>query len=534
MDSNEIIISKYAKKIYGFAYSKTHNLHDAEDLSQNILLELCKIDFDSRQIENMDAFIYRVCEYTWSNFVRKNIFLWEGIDYCNEINAYDSKDSMEEQIIKSEMYHKLQREIMYLSKTKRDAVIMFYYEGKNGNEISRKLNIPASTVRWYLGESKKILKEHIEMKETLYTPKRLNVFFCGNCADISAIGLLRNDLLVQNICIACEKKPLTLEEIARKLCMSAAFIEDKLGVLIYMNYIEKKANKYKTTFFIKDGEFIIKKADYEIKHLPSVALAAYKAVKESIDDIRKIGFVGSDIDDNFLMWTIIENVSHSYFAKHNIRCNVQPPMHGDGSRHFIDAGISNDDVIKEYGNIDERLIDYIKYSGGAAGQHSTNDKIICREFTPAVIFDYRQVCDRQTLNGLQKIYSIIKEDITPDEYDKELMLQMAEEGYVSVLNGKPKILIPYFTTEEFKEFCAIIDDVIIPKIDAEAGTEFIYGYGDYIEGSIPDYLSKDEKEFVKTRFYNPNALAWYLVREGKLTELSDKEKKRVCRIVWEV
>lgn len=159
-------------------------------------------------------------------------------------------------------------------------------------------------------------------------------------------------------------------------------------------------------------------------------MAAYKAVKESIDDIRKIGFVGSDIDDNFLMWTIIENVSHSYFAKHNIRCNVQPPMHGDGSRHFIDAGISSDDVIKE--------------------------------------------------------------------------------------------------------FCAIIDDVIIPKIDAEAGTDFIYGYGDYIEGSIPDYLSKDEKEFVKTRFYNPNALAWYLVREGKLTELSDKEKKRVCRIVWEV
>lgn len=534
MDNNELIISKYAKKIYGFAYSKTHNLHDAEDLSQNILLELCKIDFDSRQIENMDAFIYRVCKYTWSNFVRKNIFLWEGIDYCDEINVYDSKDSIEEELIKSELYHKLQREIMYLSKIKRDVVIMFYYEGKNGNEIAQQLNISASTVRWYLGESKKLLKERIEMNETIYTPKRLSVLFCGNCVDMSALHLLRSDLLVQNICIACEKKPLTLEEIAQQLCMSAAFVEDKLDVLMYMNYIEKKANKYKTTFFIKDADFIMKKADYEIKHLPAVALAAYKAAKESIGDIRKIGFVGSDLDDNLLMWTIIENISHSYFIKHNIGCSIQAPMRGDGSRHFIDACISNDDVIKEYSNIDDRLIDYIKYSGGAAGQHSTNDKIICREFTPAVIFDYRQMCDRQALNALQKIYSIIKKDITPDEYDKELILQMAEEGYVSVLNGRPKILIPYFTAEEFKELCAIIDNVIIPEIDAEAGTALIHNYAAYIESSIPDYLSRDEKEFVKTRFYNPNAFVWYLLREGKLAELNDEEKKHVCKIVWEI
>ena len=30
---NENIVLKYAKKIFGFAYSKTHNSYDAEDLS---------------------------------------------------------------------------------------------------------------------------------------------------------------------------------------------------------------------------------------------------------------------------------------------------------------------------------------------------------------------------------------------------------------------------------------------------------------------------------------------------------------------
>ena len=532
MDSNNAVILKYTKKIYGFAYSKTRNYHDAQDLSQNILLELCKIDFVSRQIENMDAFIYRVCEYTWSNFVRKNIFLWEGIDYDDEINALASKDGILEEIIQSELYHKLQQEIMYLGKTKRDAVIMFYYEGKSGKEIAKRLNIPESTLRWYLGQSKKILKERIYMNETIYTPKRLSVLFCGNCFDISALGQLRGDLLVQNICIACEKKPLALEEIAQRLCMSAAFIEDKLGTLLYMNYIEKKANKYKTTFFIKDAEFIIKKAGYEISHIPPVAEAAYRAVKESLSDIRKIGFVGSDIDENFLMWTIIENAAHSYFGKHSIS-NWEIPLRGDGSKHFIDADISSEDVIREYGSLDERLIDYIKYGGGAAGQHSTNDKIICREFTPTVIFEGRTICDRQILTSLQRVYSLIKENITPDEHDKEIISWLAEEGYVSVSDGTPEILIPYFTGEEFNKFCSIINDVIIPKIDKETGTDLVSDYGAFIESSIPDYLSKDEREFVKSRLYNPNAFVWHLFREGYLKELSEEEKKRVCRIVWE-
>ena len=48
MDFTEKLTEQYAKKIYGFAYSKTGNTHDAEDLSQSILLTLCKIDFEGK------------------------------------------------------------------------------------------------------------------------------------------------------------------------------------------------------------------------------------------------------------------------------------------------------------------------------------------------------------------------------------------------------------------------------------------------------------------------------------------------------
>ena len=136
VDIAEKLIAEYAKKIYGFAWSKTHHYQDAEDLSQNILLTICQIDFSSKDISDMDRYVYRVCQYTWSNFVRRNMPVWEGIGYNDEMDNTVSKENIDDEIIKNELYQKLRREIMYLGKTKREITILFYYENKIGKEIS--------------------------------------------------------------------------------------------------------------------------------------------------------------------------------------------------------------------------------------------------------------------------------------------------------------------------------------------------------------------------------------------------------------
>ena len=44
MKISDSLIIEYAKKIYGFSFSKTRNIEDAEDLSQDILTVLLSID----------------------------------------------------------------------------------------------------------------------------------------------------------------------------------------------------------------------------------------------------------------------------------------------------------------------------------------------------------------------------------------------------------------------------------------------------------------------------------------------------------
>ncbi len=96
---NENEVLKYAKKIFGFAYLKTHNSYDAEDLSQEILFQLLDKKTDFSYIENMDAYIYRVCCYTWSNYLRKNKPAWNMISCSDGLLApIPSEENIEQEL----------------------------------------------------------------------------------------------------------------------------------------------------------------------------------------------------------------------------------------------------------------------------------------------------------------------------------------------------------------------------------------------------------------------------------------------------
>lgn len=116
-------------------------------------------------IENTDAYIYRICCYSWSKYLRKCKPVWEALNNTSAFDYMENVGGIEQGLIQHELSEKLRQEIMYLSKTKRDITEMFYYENKGGDEVSKSLGIPASTVRWHLSQVKIDLKERIEMTE---------------------------------------------------------------------------------------------------------------------------------------------------------------------------------------------------------------------------------------------------------------------------------------------------------------------------------------------------------------------------------
>ena len=539
MDFTEKLIEQYAKKIYGFAYGKTGNTHDAEDLSQSILLTLCKIDFAGKDIADMDGYIFRVCNYTWSNFLRKNKSMWHAASYADELENSESDENLEEELVKNETYMKLRRELMYLSRMKREITIMFYYDGKSGKEIAEKLGIPTATVRWHLGEAKKTLKERIEMTDTIYRPKKLDIYFCGSMNEPSRFRDLRGDLLTQNICIACAGKPVTIEEIAQTLCMSALFIENKLENLLYMGYIEKVgANKYRTTFLIKDENFVAARTRYKLARYPAVAEGIYEAVKEFLPKIKGIGFYGSDLPERELMWTLCGLMFIEYLA--HIENKIVPeetplPIRGDGSRHRIIAEYSTEDVFEALPSLSADEKEYILSWNGVSGCHSGDRNLTVQMHNPICAgCDGRRELNSSETKLLQNIRKMIADDIIPESNaDKETVAYFVKKGIVSVENGKPKILIPYFTAKQIDELFALIKKEIIPAIDNRIGTEWAENYYAAVEKYIPDYVSEDEHTFVKERPIGGNEILYLLMKTGKLEKPTEEEAKRICLTAWE-
>ena len=533
MDLYEKLAKEYAKKIFGFAYSKTKNFHDAEDLSQDIILALYDKGEELAEIENMDAYIWRVSNYTWSNFLRKNKPMWNTLENAEAYVFARDSQNVEDDYIKKDLCERMRREVMYLSKMRRDITVMYYYENKSGAEIAEILGIPAATVRWHMGETKKLLKERIDMTDTIYTPKKLQIFFSGNANDMSLAGL-RNDLLTQNICIVCGKKALTVEEMAAKMGMNAAFIENKLDALLYMNYLEKVgANKYKTTFFIKDAAFVAARKRFEMENIPPLAHAIYKAIKNHLEEIKAIGFLGADISEDALMWTLTTRVAHDYsiLPEFCVPFNRTTPMRGDGSRHWIKASYSMGDIKEELLKESKELWDYVRLAGGKAGAHSSANGVCFQQFDPPVLCT-RNITSSKDIVNLKRIYTIIKDGCEISEHDREIIAIMVCEGYVRMRGGRPEMCLPFMSKEEYARFCDITK-VILSEVIAEVGIDIGKRYTEYIKKYIPEYLSDVERDYQAAEFYEPNAFAYVLYKEGLLHDISEDEKKSVCSIAWE-
>lgn len=302
MGISESIIYEYAKKIFGFAYSKIKNYHDAEDLSQDIILQLCDKRIDFTAIENVDAYIFRICSYTWSNYYRKNKPMWNTHDNVSELDFLQDDENIEESYIQNELYEKLRREVMFLSKTRRDITVMFYYENKSGEEISKALGIPSSTVRWHIRETKNILKERVEMtKQTdIYNPVKLIVGHSGSVINYDMYGLA-SDIIMQNICWICRERALATEEIARTIGVAAVYLEDKIEKLLYMDYIKTAGrNRYQTNFFICDLDYAIRAAEFKYENAQKVAVPIFNMLKDRILKANKLLTFDGEFNEDFL------------------------------------------------------------------------------------------------------------------------------------------------------------------------------------------------------------------------------------------
>lgn len=141
----ELLIKQYADMIYRIALHNMSNTADAEDIMQDVCIELLTKCPRQRDLEHLKAWLIRVT-----------------INKCNSLHRLAwrrRRESLEDYTyLEAPEHHGIMEEIWQLPKDYRNIIYLYYYESYTIAEIAKILGKNPNTVSSYLQRARKKLK----------------------------------------------------------------------------------------------------------------------------------------------------------------------------------------------------------------------------------------------------------------------------------------------------------------------------------------------------------------------------------------
>ena len=142
---------KYMDTIYRVAYSWTKNSHDANDVTQAVLIQLYKATKEFESDSHIKNWLIKVTVNQCKMLFRSP---WNKME---DIGEYADTLGFEE-----ESHLDLFQAVMQLDKKYRVPILLFYYEGYSTAEIASILGILEKTVSTRLFRAKAKLKDYLK------------------------------------------------------------------------------------------------------------------------------------------------------------------------------------------------------------------------------------------------------------------------------------------------------------------------------------------------------------------------------------
>ena len=308
----------HMEKLFYFCLKKTGNHAEAEDLTQdialNVLTELNKGTIPA----HFSAWVWRIARNryaAWADGKHRKAESVTGAD-IGDYELEDTSESTLDQMIHREQLALLRRELAFIGSEYRHIVVAHYIEDRSIREIAASLFLSVGAVKQRLYRARNILKEGMNMAREFgtrsYKPE-----------DISySMGLLRlgskhqpkcimEHALYENIFLEAYGNPSSAEALSLELGVALPYMESELEYLTRETFLTKKDGKYQTAFPI------VSRTAQEQVHAAQLAAAPgiTKALATFIDRLTAAlgeGYYGTDQDAESAKWTLLL-LAHQHF-----------------------------------------------------------------------------------------------------------------------------------------------------------------------------------------------------------------------------
>jgi len=275
----------YMEKLFYFCLKKTGSYTEAEDLTQDIALQIITALNKGTLPTSFSAWVWQIARNRYSVWAKEKHNRNESVT-GSDIGDYEISDESEnilDEMIHTEQMALLRRELAFIRSDYRNIVVAYYIENKNVREIAESLSLPINTVKSRLLRARQILKEGMNMAREFgklsYNPE--NISFINNGlhgANHEPWNYISRSLC-KNILLAAYRNPATAEELAMEVGVALPYMEEELSALVDATLMKKSGNKYETNFFIVSAD-----AQEKIyAHLRGIAPELTKAVFDTME-----------------------------------------------------------------------------------------------------------------------------------------------------------------------------------------------------------------------------------------------------------
>ncbi len=536
----EITVTEYLKKLYGFALGKTANQQDAEDLAQEITLKLYS-SLLKRDVDNMDAFVWRIAHNTLANYYRSKARRSIGIPIHELYETLPSSDDPVEKLIEAETIHKLQNEIAYLSKVQRRIIILYYYEGKRQNDISSMLGIPVGTVKWHLFNAKKEMKKGMEtmrnVSELKFNPIKFTLMgLSGSVGTKGGTSEFFRNILSQNIAYCTYHEAKTINEIAECLGVSPVYVESEVEFLEEYGFLVKGDGKYLTNMIIdepNDNIVEIVRLQEEL-YTKATQLISFDLIDELMNHVLLASdrIYYPDGDKNFLMWGLVLYLlawsKEGYEEKYTF--DEVATIRKDGGVNIAYAGIENE------GGPLHKYMDSLKMMCGPMWNTLMNEHENILLWQLNSEWSSRDISLDNFNKDIERDLKLLNRFINGESLSVDEYTFMLQKGYIKKENEEFKLAIIWLKDEVMKEELIELCNKIRIK-HKEVLQPLKEAYSNAVLKNIPRHLQRIQAYSMQHILYSDGWFLLYTMKEllacGKLNLPTKEQRKSLSMLIMQ-
>ena len=250
----------YMEKLFYFCLKKTGNNVEAEDLTQDIALQIITALNKGTIPTSFSAWVWRIARNRYSVWAKEKHSRNESVT-GSDIGDYEIENESEDildEMIHTEQMALLRRELAFIKSNYRNIVVAYYIENKSVRDIASSLSLSVSTVQQRLHRARIILKEGMDMAREFgklsYNPENIAFVMNGMVGKSGEPWNYISRSLCKNILLAAYRTPSTTEELAMEIGVALPYMEEELSALVDATLMKKNGNKYETNIFIVSAE----------------------------------------------------------------------------------------------------------------------------------------------------------------------------------------------------------------------------------------------------------------------------------------